>query len=105
MRPFKTRNKYGARKTNGYDSKREAEYAWTLGMRQKAENGDVLYWLEQVPVKLSVGKYVIDFLVFKRDGTHQYVEVKGVELPAWKLKMLALQNERPDVYERLEVVS
>lgn len=105
MRPFKARNKYGARKTNGYDSKREWEYAETLRLRQLAENGDVLYWLEQVPIKLSVGKYVIDFLVFKRDGTHRYVEVKGFETAVWRLKVRALQNECPDVWDRLEVVS
>lgn len=104
MKPFKSRNKYGARPTNGYASKRESEYARDLGNRKLATNGDVAYWLEQVPVKLSIGKLTIDFLVFKRDGSHQFVEVKGKETRDFKLRMIALQNERPEVWKALEVV-
>jgi hypothetical protein len=105
MRPFKSMNKYGAKRTNGYASKRESEYAEDLRLRKLAENGDVRYWLEQVPVKLSIGKLTIDFLVFKRDGSHQYVEVKGKETRDFKLRMIALQNERPEIWKLLEVVS
>jgi hypothetical protein len=104
MRPFQKRHKYGAIRTNGYASKREAEYAESLRLRKLASNGDVLYWIEQVPVKLSIGRITIDFLVFTRDGGHEYVEVKGKETRDFKLRMLALQNEHPEVYSRLGVV-
>lgn len=97
-------NKYGAQKTNGYDSKREARYADELGKRRDAPNGDVSYWLEQVLVNLSIGRYRIDFLVFMRDGSHRYIEVKGVEQRDWKLRMKALANEHPRIFERLDVV-
>lgn len=104
MKPFKTRNKYGAKRTNGYASKREAEYAQDLAHRKLATNGDVAYWLEQIPVRLSIGKLTIDFLVFMRDGSHQFIEVKGRETRDFKLRMIALQNEHPEVYAKLEVV-
>lgn len=105
MRPFHQRNKYGAKRTNGYASKREAEYAASLQLNKLATNGWVSHWLEQVPVKLSIGKLTIDFLVFHRDGSHKFVEVKGKETRDYKLRMLALQNEHPQVYAALEVVS
>lgn len=105
-RPFNAlpTNKYGAVRTNGYASKREAEYAAELGYRKAALNGDVLDWLEQVPVKLPGAKYVVDFMVLKRDGTVELVEVKGVETAAWRAKMRALAELRPELFKRLVVV-
>lgn len=102
MRPFKSSpaSKYGAKRTAGYASKREADYASLL--RSSVE---VLTWLEQVPIKLTGGvKYVADFLVFMRDGSWKLVEVKGMETPAWKLKMRLLEAERPELWAKLEVV-
>lgn len=103
MRPFRQMNKYGAKRTGGYASKREAEYAAVL--KQKQQAGIVLYWLEQVPVRLSIGKLTIDFLVFFADGTYRFVEVKGRETRDYKLRMIALQNEHPHVWNAMEVVS
>jgi hypothetical protein len=104
-RPFRAiANKFGAVRTNGYASKREAEYAADLGLRKAALNGDVLDWLEQVPIKLPGCKYVVDFLVLKRDGSTELVEVKGHETAAWKSKMRALAELRPELFKRLTVV-
>jgi hypothetical protein len=106
-RPFKTvpRSKFGAQRTNGYASKREAEYARQLGLRKAATNGDVLDWLEQVGIKLPGGsRYVVDFLVFKRDGTWELVEIKGFETPEWKLKVGLLAEARPELFAKLEVL-
>ena len=104
-RPRRRAHKYNAQPTNGYASKREAAYAHELAMRQLAANGDVTYWIAQVPVKLGGGnKYVCDFLVFKRDGSHEYVEVKGFETPVWRNKMRQLAAERPEIFARLKVV-
>lgn len=97
-------NKFGSVRTGHYASKREAKYATELGMRKKAANGDVLDWIEQVPVRLSCGRYVVDFLVFMRDGSWSLVEVKGFETAAWKMKMRALAEERPELFKMLEVV-
>lgn len=104
-RPFRpVANKFGAVRTNGYASKREAEYAAELALRKAATNGDVLDWLEQVPIALPGTKYVVDFLVLKRDGSVELVEVKGHETPAWKAKMRALAELRPELFKRLVVL-
>lgn len=103
---FKPRAKYRAVRTNGYASKLEARYAAELEMRKRALNGDVADWLEQVPVRFACGtKYVIDFMLVHRDGMVTFVEVKGAETAAWKIKMRMLENERPEIFNRLVVVS
>lgn len=105
MRRFKTKpaSKYGARKTRGYASKREATYAEQLAAEKQA--GTVVDWLEQVPIKLpGKSKYIVDFLVFASDGTFKFVEVKGVETEVWRLKMRLLEETRPELFARLEVV-
>lgn len=106
MRPFarSSTSKFGAVRTNGYASKREAEYAAQLGFRKAATNGDVADWLEQVPVKLAGGRYVVDFMVIYRSGKVEFVEVKGFETAAWKAKMRELAATRPEIFARLVVV-
>ena len=103
-RPFRPmQNKFGAKRTNGYASKRESEFAATLTLQKQA--GEVLDWLEQVPVKLPGGtKYVADFMVIMRDGSVRFVEVKGKPTEVWKLKMRQLAELRPEIFSRLEVV-
>lgn len=103
MKPFRQVSKYRAKRTGGYASKRESDYAGLLAAQQSA--GVVSHFLEQVPVKLPGGvKYVCDFLVFYADGRIAFVEVKGVQTPAWKLKLRLLEESQPWVFERLEVV-
>jgi hypothetical protein len=104
----KGRSKYNAVRTNGYASKKEAEYAEGLAAAKAA--GDISFWLEQVPFKLPGGsKYLLDFVVFTlvpktaraehllmvdkidRAELHwafdvRFVEVKGRDLPLGKLK-------------------
>jgi hypothetical protein len=105
-RVWKKRNKFGAVRTNGYASRLEARYAADLAERKAAPDGDVLDWVEQVPIKLPGGiKYVVDFLVFKRDGTWEMVETKGKETDVFKLKMRLMADARPDLYAKLAVVS
>lgn len=101
-RPFKQVNKFGAKRTNGYASKREAEYAAHLASEKAA--GNILGWLEQVPIKLPGGKYVADFLVLRLDGTVRLVEVKGVQTAVWKLKLRTLEQTAPEWFALLEVV-
>lgn len=103
MKGFRTVNKYSAKRTNGYASKREAAYAAHLGFLKLA--GKVSDWLEQVPVKLPGGiKYVVDFMVIEPGGTIRFVEIKGFETAAWKMKLNLLQESRPEIFARLEVV-
>lgn len=77
-----------------YDSRREAEYAFELDMRMKA--GEVKRWERQYKLDLRAnGKhicnYYVDFLVELADGSLQLVEVKGMELPLWKLKVKIME--------------
>jgi hypothetical protein len=102
-RPFRVQaQKFGAKRTNGYASKREADYAGLLQLQKNT--GVVLDWLEQVPIKLPGTKYVVDFMVIYPGGKVKFVEVKGMETPAWRAKMRALAELRPDVYAMVEVV-
>lgn len=82
-----------------FQSKMEANYAMQLDFRIKA--GEVLSWKRQVKIDLKVNgvhicNYYIDFLVTLKDGSRQYVEVKGMEMEVWKLKWklcMALKEE------------
>lgn len=97
--------KYGNTRVGRYDSKLEANYAAQLEMRKRAANGDVLEYLEQVPVRLSDEiVYRVDFLVFFRDGTWRFVETKGFWTKEAKLKMRLLRERRPELAARLDVV-
>lgn len=83
------RHKYNARAvvTDGvrYASLKEARYAAALKLREKA--GEVLCHLEQIPIRLPGGtKLVVDFLEFWTDGTVHWVDVKGMETDAFKIK-------------------
>ena len=80
------RHKYGARPTvtHGirFDSKREARYYDELLLR--VQGGEIVTFLRQVPFYLPGGtRYVCDFLEFHADGTVHFVDVKGIETPAF----------------------
>lgn len=105
-RPFvrSDATKYRSVRTNGFASKREAEYAAELAIRKSATNGDIADWLEQVPIRLPSGRYVVDFMVIYRSGKVEFVEVKGFETPQWKAKMRELAATRPEIFARLSIV-
>jgi hypothetical protein len=97
------RSKYGAVRTSGYASKKEAEYAQLL--ERKKRSGLILDYLEQVPIWLPGRiRYVLDFMVLELDGSVRFVEVKGHENRVWKNKVKQLQELRPALYNRLEIV-
>ena len=92
------KNKYGAVATyvNGirFDSKKEARYYEQLLLRAKA--GEVSYFLRQVPIHLPGGtKLVIDFLEFHSSGEIRYVDVKGRETAAFKIKRREVEAAYP----------
>ena len=77
-----------------FDSKREAVYYEQLRIRQK--NGDVLFFLRQVPFHLPGGtKLVVDFLEFHSDGTVHVVDAKGMETPIFRLKRREVEHHYP----------
>lgn len=84
--------KYRNRKTtyNGtlYDSKREAAYAATLDLRQRA--GEIIGWDRQVLFRLVVNgvrvtTYRADFVVHHRGGRKEVVDTKGVADRRWPM--------------------
>jgi hypothetical protein len=88
-----TMNKYGAKKStyNGYnyDSKFESQVAQDLDLRLRA--GDIKEVQRQVKIPLDaygkhITNYFIDFMITRSDGTHEYIEAKGMETDVWKLK-------------------
>lgn len=77
-----------------FDSKREARYYEQLKLRQ--QSGEVHFWLRQVPMHLPGGtKYVLDFLVFLRDGSVDFVDVKGRETKEFRIKKREVEHHYP----------
>lgn len=72
----------------------EWNYFNHLELLKKA--GDVVFFLCQVPLRLPGGvKYVVDYQVFYKDGTCEFVDVKGVETDTFKLKRKMVEDLYP----------
>lgn len=72
-----------------YDSGFEAGYARELDLRLKA--GEILGWDRQVKIELNVNgyhicNYYVDFKIYHKDKTIEYVETKGYATDIWRLK-------------------
>ena len=86
-----------------YDSNFEADYAAELDLLLKA--GEIKKWERQVNIPLEVNGYLIcnykiDFIVYHNDDIIEYVEIKGIAFPVWKLKWKifeALYGDKPNV--------
>ena len=77
-----------------FDSKAEGRYYEELKVRRDA--GEVLFFLRQVPIDLPGNvKYRLDFLVFLADGTVEFVDVKGMKTPIYKLKKAQIESLYP----------
>ncbi len=82
---------------NSYHSKKEAQYAAELDMLMRGKA--IKSWQRQVKIELlgengtKVCNYFIDFVVTHKDGTTEYVEVKGFETPEWKLKWKLFEDK------------
>ena len=111
----KSGNKYHAKSTsyggNVYHSKLEAAYAQELDLRVNAK--DIKSWDRQVKLDLKVNgvhitNYYMDFIVHHNDGSREFVEIKGMEMPLWKIKWSILEatfdkyfRKHPDDYMTL----
>lgn len=101
-------SKYRAVKTewNGrkFDSRAEARWAMYYDSELQAGRIKALEYqpvIELLPRPNRV-KYVADFLLTHLDGSKEYVDVKGVVLPVFKLKMKLLKHFYP--YVKLTIV-
>lgn len=91
-------SKYGNKKTviNGltFDSKKEANYYLYLLSEQQADR--VTMFLRQVPIELTAGvKYIVDFVVFRADGSVEWIDVKGMRTDMYKLKKRQVEELYP----------
>ena len=87
----------------------EAAYAQELDLRVKA--GDIKSWKRQVKIDLrAYGKhicnYYIDFVIKHNDETEEFLEIKGMETPEWRLKwkLFCAQMEEENPAAKLTVV-
>lgn len=81
-----------------FDSKREARYYQQLRFEQ--QSGSVRYFLRQVPMHLPGGtKLVVDFMVVMADGRVRFVDAKGRETQAFKIKRREVQHHYPIALE------
>lgn len=92
------RSKHGNRPTTvdgiRFQSKREARLYERLKLQREA--GEVSYFLRQVPMHLPGGtRYIVDFIVFMRDGRVRYLDAKGFETKVFKLKKREIQHHYP----------
>lgn len=83
-----------------YHSKAEARYAAELDLQKRV--GLIREWSNQVPFQITVNgvnicKVVVDFSVVYSDGRTQYVEIKGKETEAYRLKRKLLAACYPDL--------
>jgi Protein of unknown function (DUF1064) len=85
------RSKYGAVRTDGYASKREARTAAALHALARA--GQIKDLREQVPIvlvprngKLRAVTYIADFTYSDPDGIKHYLDAKGFKTPVYRLK-------------------
>ena len=103
LKSFRSKGKYQNVSTeyNGlkYDSKLEAKVAQDLDWKLKA--GEIKEWRRQVKIPLEgnqihIANYFIDFVYTDKYDQVVYLEVKGLELPLWRVKwrlLMALINE------------
>lgn len=91
-------NKFHAKKTSygdyTYDSKLEASKAMDLDLLLKAK--EIKKWERQVPEELyaygqKICTYKVDFKIWHKDGTIEFVERKGLATPDWRLKWKMLE--------------
>lgn len=98
---FRRFSKYNAKKVEvdgiKFDSKAEAEYY--LHLKEKVDNEEIRsferqirmtlqegFYLEGIKGKVRAITYVVDFVVTNEDGSITYIDVKGIETEAFKLK-------------------
>lgn len=95
-------NKYRAKKTvfNGrmYDSKRESQ--WAMIYENMLKTGQIKE-LEYQPViellpKPNRVKYIPDFKITWKDGSEEYIDVKGLILATFRLKQKMFAHFYPN---------
>jgi len=113
MREFRKLSKYKNIKTKSkytggaFDSKKEAKVAQELDFRLNA--GELVEIKKQHKIELycngvRVCNYYIDFVCTRPDGVKEYIEVKGIATPLWRLKWKMFIAQYKDEISRGEIL-
>ncbi len=76
-----------------FDSKKEGRYYQQLKLRVKS--GEVIFFLRQTVFHIEGGTYRVDFQEFHADGTVHFIDVKGMETPAFKKSKKQVESRYP----------
>ena len=96
------RHKYGAVKIeyDGIMFRSTLEGNYYLYLKQLKRAGEVIQFLRQVPFHLpGQTKYTVDFEVFWKDGTVEFIDVKGVELDSF----VKNKKQVEDIYAQIKI--
>lgn len=102
LRKKRKRHKFNAVKSeqDGITFSSRAERSYYSKLKYEQKQGDVLFFLRQVPFRLPGNtKYVVDYQVFYSDGTVAFIDVKGVSTPMFKLKKKQVEEIYPIIIE------
>ena len=92
------KNKYNAKIVEIDDIKFRSQKEANRYLQLKAlkEKGDVLWFLDQVSIRLPGKiKYRLDFMVWWADGTTTYEDIKGFKTDVYKLKKKLIETLYP----------
>lgn len=56
-------------------------------------SGEILFTLRQISVDIPSGKHHIDFLTFTKDGNAYFIEAKGKDLDAGRVRRLTAEDK------------
>jgi hypothetical protein len=76
-----------------FRSKLERAYFDQLQLKVKA--GIVLFFLRQVGFDIAGARHFVDYCLFNQDGSVEFVEVKGRDLPAGRKARLQVESLYP----------
>lgn len=86
-----------------YDSKFEANKGKELQLMKDMKEIEDFETHVRIPLEVNgylICTYEIDFVIYHKDGTVEYLETKGRPSPSWSIKWKlfeALYSEKPDV--------
>jgi len=72
---------------NGEKFASKLEHRFKEHLESIKKNGQILFYLTQVPIRLPGGtKYIVDFVVFYSDGVVRFIDTKGMQTDTFKIK-------------------
>lgn len=88
-RKFDFKHKFRAKSVE-YDGERFAsklEFRFKQHLDLLIKNGEVIFYLMQVPVRMPGGtKLIVDFQIFYANGCVRFIDTKGIETDSFKIK-------------------